>query len=89
MYAKLKRYLEISNQIKSLEKEAESLKKEIKSNYADGNFVINDVLLQVTSQMRETINKEALIEAYGIATISKYTKISEYKIIQVKSIDKE
>lgn len=71
--------------LKSLEKSVNKKKELLKKELTDGTHILDNVVISLSTQMRESINKDELIKDFGIATISKYTKISEYRIISVKS----
>ncbi len=78
------RLVELQEEVKAKEAEIEKLKAELKKELKDGTYELSGAVVTIATQMRESINKDALIEAYGISTISKFTKITEYRVLICK-----
>jgi len=89
---KIKKYLELKNKIKLLEKEAENIKVQIKiymkennlNNYKDEN---NQYFVNLKEYKRESIDKKKLLSIAGENIYNECLKKSSYEVIKIA--DKE
>ena len=77
-----KRYLEINEQLKTLEKERDALRKQLLNIMQNSAVLITDgVALTLKDQERSTIDKEALTAAMGVEFVAQYSKTTQFKVL--------
>ena len=72
---------EVRAEIAILQKRADELRDKLLQ--ADASLKGDMHTAFITSQSRETLDKKALIEAFGEAAVAPYVKSSTYKVVKV------
>lgn len=75
---------DLNNEIKELEKKAEALKKFLKDNLGEGTHICGNVVVEIRSQIRESLDRNAMEKEFGIDVVNKFAKLSEFKVLMVK-----
>ena len=73
---------------KELEKLINAQKEILKKELTDGTHILGSTVVNINTQMKESLNKEELIKKFGIEQISPFTKICEYKVLTCKKAAK-
>lgn len=75
-------------QLKELEKIVDNQKEILKKELTDGTHIIGSTVVNINTQMKESLNKDKLIKKFGIEQISRFTKICEYRVLTCKKTAK-
>ena len=82
----LRRYLEIKKQIALLEKEANLIKREIRTNLPFGTHEFGDIKVIRSTRIRIDLDKESVLLKLGAEAYQACEKASEYEVVEVKQI---
>ena len=83
----VKKYIEINDQIKSLEKQKTELRAEIMGIMGSNEArLIDGVMITIEHRERATLDREALTVALGAETVKQYLKITQYSELRLKNL---
>lgn len=82
----LKRFIEIKQQIKELEKEKNNLQAKIRASFDFGTHEIDGVKVIRSTRSRLELDKAGILELIGINAYKSFEKPNEYEVIQVETI---
>jgi predicted transcriptional regulator len=81
---KAKRFYELTQQLRELNKEQEELKEYFKSLVGDdGGLVAGDITISVDERTRTNFDAKALTEDKGVEFVAKYQNMTVFKVVSV------
>lgn len=87
MVKQLNQVIEVRKANEKIEKELKAVLKEYMGE--DATLEAGPYMVLVESRSRNDLDKNALIEAFGLEIITKYSKTSTYDILTIKSLKRE
>jgi translation initiation factor IF-3 len=82
----LEQYLELKKKQAEIEKQLETLKREIRAKYDIGEHEVNGIQVKISKRMRFDLDKEKVMIKIGSIGYQECEKVTEYEVITVKLI---
>lgn len=82
----LEKYLTLKRQETDTTKQLNELKKQIKSEFAQGETMVGDIKVSRVSRIRIDLDKESVLRKLGEKGYRECEKASEYEVLTVKRV---
>lgn len=81
-----KKYIELCDQIKKLEKEKDAIRKSLLGIMGESNAILLDgVILTTKEQQRATIDREKLTREMGDAFVTQFLNVTSFKVLNAQA----